>query len=212
MEILSRLNGDGGPNTDDAMFSKRHIGPVACASCEKNVINMHGIKADHHVWNKLPFRETNDRIARYGQGFSKILSHMIPSEFQPHGNSPGRNGLARGHNLHHASDDDTYLDGRMRAPENGTVRFAEDARSVDRSFNGAVYNNSGRKTFNNDSAIGGENFGGATTNPATSDIDIAAHEAGYGSSTFVKTPAKNRKVPQSSVNNTVFPSLNTDRK
>ena len=40
MEIIARL-GDNS-NVDDAMFSKRPLGPLACASCEKNVVNMLG--------------------------------------------------------------------------------------------------------------------------------------------------------------------------
>ena len=27
-------------NEDDAMLSKRHIGPSACTSCDKNLINL----------------------------------------------------------------------------------------------------------------------------------------------------------------------------
>jgi hypothetical protein len=83
------------------MFSKRHLGPLACASCEKNIVNMYGQKVDHHVWNKLPFRDPNERIARYGQGFSKILSHMRPSELLTAGAglSPGR--MMMGAHSHH---------------------------------------------------------------------------------------------------------------
>jgi hypothetical protein len=41
MELLARQGGNN-DNTEDAMFSKRHLGPLACASCEKNVVNMYG--------------------------------------------------------------------------------------------------------------------------------------------------------------------------
>jgi len=94
MELLSRQGTDNNNNTDDAMFSKRHLGPLACASCEKNVVNMYGQKADYHVWNKLPFRDPNERIARYGQGFSKILSNMRPNNemMVGAGQSPTRHG------------------------------------------------------------------------------------------------------------------------
>lgn len=81
MDILSRQGGGGAQGqTDDAMFTKKHLGPQACASCEKNLVNMYGQQADYHVWNKLPFRDPSERIARYGQGFSKILSYMKPSD------------------------------------------------------------------------------------------------------------------------------------
>lgn len=58
------------------MFTKKNLGPVACAACEKNLINIEGLRVDYHVWKGLPARETNERIARYGQGFSKILSTL----------------------------------------------------------------------------------------------------------------------------------------
>lgn len=79
MDLLSRQGG-GANNEEDAMFSKRHLGPQACASCEKNLVNMYGQAVDYHAWKKLPFRDPSERIARYGQGFSKILSYMKPSD------------------------------------------------------------------------------------------------------------------------------------
>lgn len=60
------------------MFTRKPYGPVTCASCEKDIINLGGQKADYLVWKRLPFREPNDRIAKYGQGFSKMLN-MIKS-------------------------------------------------------------------------------------------------------------------------------------
>ena len=65
-------------NEDDAMFSKQPYGPVACASCEKNIVNLYGQHADYHAWRKLPFRDQGEQIARYGRGFSKTLSQMKP--------------------------------------------------------------------------------------------------------------------------------------
>jgi len=61
---------------EDAMFTRKPLGPVQCASCEKGIVNLLGMKADYLAWNKLPFREPNERIAKYGQGFSKILGMM----------------------------------------------------------------------------------------------------------------------------------------
>jgi len=58
------------------MLSKRHLGPIACASCEQNLINLQGLSAEYYNWKKMPARETSERIARYGQGFSKILSTL----------------------------------------------------------------------------------------------------------------------------------------
>ena len=61
---------------DDAMFSKRHLGPLACASCEKDLVNMQGTAVDHYAWKKLPFRDPNERISKYGKGFSRMLSEV----------------------------------------------------------------------------------------------------------------------------------------
>ena len=88
------------------MFSKKHLGPLACASCEKNLVNMHGQAADYHVWRKLPFRDPSERIARYGQGFSKILSHMRPGDLLgSSGHSPQRGYGAS----QHQSVDDSHI-------------------------------------------------------------------------------------------------------
>jgi len=68
------------PTEESAMFTKKYVGPVNCASCEKDIVNLLGQPVDYHVWKRLPFREPSERIARYGQGFSKILTMMKPSE------------------------------------------------------------------------------------------------------------------------------------
>lgn len=77
-DLIMSQNNNG--NEDDAMFTKKPYGPVTCASCEKDIVNLQGRQADYLSWKKLPFREPNERIARYGQGFSKILSMMKPEE------------------------------------------------------------------------------------------------------------------------------------
>lgn len=58
---------------DEAMFTKKAVGPVDCASCDRGIVNLSAMRADHNTWNKLPFREPNERIAKYGQGFSRFL-------------------------------------------------------------------------------------------------------------------------------------------
>lgn len=58
------------------MLTKKNLGPVACATCEKDLINLQGLPVDYHVWKNLPQRDTSERIARYGQGFSKILANL----------------------------------------------------------------------------------------------------------------------------------------
>jgi len=82
---ITRLDTGGNPNCeDDAMFTKKPLGPVNCASCEKDVVNLQGVKVDFLSWKRLPERNPGDRIARYGQGFSKMLN-MIKSTDDGHG-------------------------------------------------------------------------------------------------------------------------------
>lgn len=70
----------GGDNEEDAMFSKKPLGGLSCASCEKGLIDMHGKRVEFMPWNKLPFRDPQERIARVGQGFSKMLSMINPDQ------------------------------------------------------------------------------------------------------------------------------------
>lgn len=52
------------PSNDECMFTKKHVGPVDCASCEKGIVNLNAMRAEHISWNRLPFREPNERIAK----------------------------------------------------------------------------------------------------------------------------------------------------
>ena len=76
--IMSK--GGGGQNEEDAMFSKKPLGGLSCASCEKGLVDMHGKRVEFMPWNKLPFRDPAERIARVGQGFSKMLSMINPDQ------------------------------------------------------------------------------------------------------------------------------------
>ncbi len=53
-------------NEDDAMFTRKPLGGTSCASCEKDIINLHGKKVDYIPWNKMPKRDPADRIAKVG--------------------------------------------------------------------------------------------------------------------------------------------------
>jgi len=55
------------------MFTKKPLRGLSCASCEKSLTNLHGKRVDYMPWGKLPFRDPHDRIAKVGQGFSKML-------------------------------------------------------------------------------------------------------------------------------------------
>ena len=76
--IMSK--GATGDNEEDAMFSKKPLGGLSCASCEKGLIDMYGKRVEFMPWNKLPFRDPAERIARVGQGFSKMLSMINPDQ------------------------------------------------------------------------------------------------------------------------------------
>jgi len=56
----------GHENEEDAMFSKKPLGGLSCASCEKDLINMYGKRVEFMPWSKLPFRDPSERIARVG--------------------------------------------------------------------------------------------------------------------------------------------------
>ena len=75
---LFMAKGGTGENEEDAMFSKKPLGGLSCASCEKGLIDMYGKRVEFMPWNKLPFRDPAERIARVGQGFSKMLSMINP--------------------------------------------------------------------------------------------------------------------------------------
>ena len=79
----------GNENEDDAMFTKKPLGGTSCASCAKDIVDLYGKRVDYLAWGKLPFRDPSERIARVGQGFSKMLSMINPdhlSKFDGMGN------------------------------------------------------------------------------------------------------------------------------
>ena len=78
MYDLFMSKGGNQENTDDALFTTKPLGGTSCASCAKDIIDMYGKKVDYLPWGKLPFRDPSERIARVGQGFSKMLSMINP--------------------------------------------------------------------------------------------------------------------------------------
>jgi hypothetical protein len=45
--MVKLLHGQtGSAAEDDAMFTKKYVGPVDCASCEKGLTNMNGLRGD----------------------------------------------------------------------------------------------------------------------------------------------------------------------
>jgi hypothetical protein len=76
--IMNMKPGGGNGSEQDAMFSKKPLGGFSCASCAKGLTNLQGQIAEYYPWSRLPFRDPNERIARYGAGFSKMLSMLKP--------------------------------------------------------------------------------------------------------------------------------------
>jgi hypothetical protein len=83
--VMSRSGGTHThENEDDAMFTKKPLGGMSCASCEKDIINLQGKKVNFHPWSKFPFRDPSERIARVRIcntltliGWSRILKDVI---------------------------------------------------------------------------------------------------------------------------------------
>jgi hypothetical protein len=48
--FISRAGGQTNENEDDAMFTKKPLGGMSCASCEKDIVNLQGIKAGFLPW------------------------------------------------------------------------------------------------------------------------------------------------------------------
>ena len=66
---------------DDAMLARKPLGGWSCASCQKDLEKLKGTIAPYQTWNKLPFRDPADRIARAGPGFSRMLATIQPDQF-----------------------------------------------------------------------------------------------------------------------------------
>ena len=80
------MSKQGHDNEDDAMFTKKPLGGTSCASCAKDVIDLYGKQVQYMPWGKLPFRDPSERIARVGQGFSKMLSMINPDQLSRYDN------------------------------------------------------------------------------------------------------------------------------
>lgn len=90
------MSKNGNDNEDDAMFTKKPLGGTSCASCAKDVVDIYGKRVEYLPWSKLPFRDPSERIARVGQGFSKMLSMINPDQLSK---------FDGGTHLHHGSQE-----------------------------------------------------------------------------------------------------------
>ena len=62
---------------DDAMFTKKPLGGMSCASCEKDIINLQGKKVNYYPWSKLPQRDPSERIARVIFFFNIFYNRLV---------------------------------------------------------------------------------------------------------------------------------------
>lgn len=60
-ELLSKGDGE---TCENAMIMKKPLGGWSCASCEKDLINIEGVKVPYLPWAKLPKRDPVERIAK----------------------------------------------------------------------------------------------------------------------------------------------------
>lgn len=77
-----QVNNGAQAHEDDAMFTKKYVGPVDCASCDKGIVNLNGLRAEYTNWNRLPFREPTERIARVNFQTCFILPSLVRTRFQ----------------------------------------------------------------------------------------------------------------------------------
>eukprot|EP00347_Sterkiella_histriomuscorum_P021601 403333413 len=68
----------GRDDSDDAMLSRKPLGQMSCASCDRDIVNLYQKQNQFEIWNKMPFRNPGDRIAKVGPGFSKMLAMVSP--------------------------------------------------------------------------------------------------------------------------------------
>ena len=66
------------PEGDDAMLARKPLGGWSCASCQKELEKLMGRAAPYQPWNRMPYRDPADRIARAGPGFSRMLASIQP--------------------------------------------------------------------------------------------------------------------------------------
>lgn len=92
------------------MFSKKPLGGMSCASCEKGLVDMYGKRVEFMPWNKLPFRDPSERIARVGQGFSKMLSMINPDQLSRYEQQNSK--MAQNQQHVHASQNDPVTSGQ----------------------------------------------------------------------------------------------------
>ena len=62
-----------GKGNDSWLIAKKPIGGHLCASCETYIGELSNSSTSYVPWNKIPNKETGDKLYRLGTGFSKML-------------------------------------------------------------------------------------------------------------------------------------------
>lgn len=78
---LFELIEDMSLQNETAMLSKKPLGGISCASCEKNLVNLQCFPPAYLTWGKFPKSE-NKPMSKGGFGISKILSMMKPEDIE----------------------------------------------------------------------------------------------------------------------------------
>ena len=63
LDNMANMNNNNG-SMDDAMFSRKPLEGISCASCAKDLINMSGMPAPYYSWKKLP--QHQERVPMVG--------------------------------------------------------------------------------------------------------------------------------------------------
>lgn len=145
----------GGNATDeDAMFSKKPFQGLSCASCEKDLVNMYGKKVDYMPWGKMPFRDPSERIARVGQGFSKMLSMLKPDSLSRYEQSKAQSNIQQPGGMPQLND--PYTGNEMANDIRKTHTRFPNSKSQMHVGEGGRPGSSGGKTMNRRQARAGK--------------------------------------------------------
>lgn len=114
-KALYDMQGNVG-SADDALLAKKPLGGWSCASCQKDLINLEGMKVQYYPWAKLPQRDPAERIAKVGQGFSRMLSMLKPEMVDK---SPHAGLMKKAYNKDSIEEEDTKPMGRSQTQGSG---------------------------------------------------------------------------------------------
>ena len=62
IQARTSITADG----ENAILAKKPLGGWSCASCENKLSNMIPYNQEHQAWNRMPYRDPNERMAKVG--------------------------------------------------------------------------------------------------------------------------------------------------